>query len=88
MYVRKTIDVDEIKKEANRLLACKENELINKEFKDGVVVLLEFILNKSGNYRGYEFIDWKNGGCSEWLKNGMPNDNREYLGDENKRFYF
>jgi len=88
MYVRKTIDIEELKKEANRLLACKDNELINKEFREGVITFIEHILKKTGNYKGFIYIEWKNGGCTKWVEDGMPIDNNLYLGDTSRRIYY
>jgi len=53
MKAKKTIHVDEITAMANELLAYDSH---NKEFRQGVSVLIEAILHRTNNYRGYRFL--------------------------------
>ena len=35
-------------------------------------------------YSGFKYIDWQNGGYDQWTKDGQPQDNTKYLGDQTK----
>ena len=55
MRSRKTVEVEEVKKWANGILA-REDEYADAKFKAGVCTLLEGVLHQSGNYRGFCFL--------------------------------
>ena len=82
---RKTIEVERIKKRINADLA---NDAISEETKKHLGSLLVGILFETGNYRGFNFLDWINGGCQKWREDGCPADNSKYLGSEYTRIYY
>lgn len=53
---RKTIEVADLVKYANEHLARKD-EYADIKFKCGVTVMIETILLRSDNYRGFMFLD-------------------------------
>lgn len=55
MAKRKTADISAIKEEANRLLKGTWSGN-TKEFRDGVIVMLENILWQADRYRGYRYL--------------------------------
>jgi hypothetical protein len=54
---RKTIVVEQIKDDVNRILATYIERDTDSEFLMGYRQLLENILHTTGNYRGYNFLD-------------------------------
>lgn len=56
MKARKTVKVKDIVERANLLLASKE-EIATKEFKMGIIAMLEHALHEAKAYRGFVFID-------------------------------
>jgi len=71
MAKRKTINVNAILAEANKQLA-RQDEFATTEFKAGVCVILERILMDTGNYDGFNYNLWNNGGWAQWQKDGEP----------------
>lgn len=84
---RKTIDIATILDEANKYLSS-DNPNITPDMRKGCASLLESILHDTGNYQGFNYIAWINGGCDRWRADGQPLDNSDYLGDETRRVYF
>ncbi len=67
---RKTFDVSEFKNFVNKKLS---ERTISDEEKRGMRCLLEEVLVKTGNYRGFNHVYWwSDGGYIEWLKDGEP----------------
>lgn len=88
---RKTIDIETVKEIANRMLAAEDTStLINNDWRLGVAWLLEELLHKTRNYRGYQHNEWSSGGFSRWCNDGKPDfpEKWQYLGNDTKRFYF
>ena len=81
---RKTIDVKYMKDWANNQLA---RESVTEEFRAGICALIEEALFQTGNYHGFNFIDWAQGGHTQWIADGKPKDNSSYLGPKYKRVY-
>jgi hypothetical protein len=54
---RKTVDVDVLKTEVNSILANYTENGVHPEYLVGLRILLEFALHRSGNYRGFQFLD-------------------------------
>lgn len=52
---RKTVDVAYLKTFANNVLAG--DDLTQKEVRLGVSVMLEEVLHRSGNYKGFRYIN-------------------------------
>lgn len=84
------IAVSKIKEIANSILSDNRNiDVVNSETRKGVAQLLERILMETGNYRGFNFVQWtKEGGFENWQKDGEPRDNTAYLGDQSRRIYY
>jgi hypothetical protein len=54
MTIRKTFDVQELKEWVNERLA---QDHFSKEEKYGMINTLDHVLGKTGNYKGYGYID-------------------------------
>jgi len=63
--MKKTISVAETLNMANNSLASKEN---SNEFKEGICTMIEAILHKTGNYKGFQYLYWLDKGCKAWEK--------------------
>lgn len=89
MKSRKTVEVDWLKKMIN---ADLENEKLTEDTKKHLCTLLENILVKTGNYRGFNYLKWINGGFTKWEMDGRPTPTdknyQKYLGDEYSRIYY
>lgn len=84
---RKTIKVNELLARANRLLRVSPPEAT--DFRKGVALLLEFALHETGNYEGFNYVEWmKEGGYQRWCAAGSPPDPTPFLGDKTRRHYF
>jgi len=57
MKSRKTISVQFMLDYANKQLAQEENEVVTKEFKEGVSAMITRILLSTNNYNGFFFIN-------------------------------
>lgn len=84
---RKTVNVSEVLTEANLQLS-RIDATATQEFKEGICKMIENILHASGNYRGFNYIAWLNGGFEQWCKDGEPIDKSKYLDYEYDRFYY
>ncbi len=71
MTKRKKINVIAVLTEANKQLAKQDDEA-TEDFKKGVCIMIERILMDTGNYNGYNYNIWNNGGCEAWQKDGKP----------------
>jgi len=56
MRPRKTVEVEQVKKMANDMLA-RTDEYATYKFKAGMCTMIESILLVSGNYKGFSFIN-------------------------------
>lgn len=81
----KTIRIEKVKELANSLLS---NDRINDEERKGVAWMLERILFETDNYEGYDFREWREGGFTRWVADGMPENKELYLGNQTMRIYF
>jgi len=82
---RKTVEVNTLKTQINALLAC---EGTGSAPRMALARVLESVLMDTGNYRGYGYIKWMNGGCDAWQAAGSPEDNSKFIGDESLRVYY
>ena len=77
---RKTIEIEKLLNEANRLLEIYEDDgnkkYINQDWKSGICSLLEYVLHETGNYHGFNFNEWiKRGGFEAWkIENDKANN--------------
>jgi len=90
MKVRKTIKVETVKDEINRLL----KSMIPQSEKRGLCTFIETILFSTGNYNGYSNNYWTETGCKYWEEDGKPDfpEKKMYITgpdkDEYGRRYF
>ncbi len=86
---KKMTAVVDIVNEANRLMALPDSQYNDDGFRRGVAALVEHVLHQTGNYAGFQYADWHNGGCRRWQEDGRPEGNKDaYLGNETRRIYF
>jgi hypothetical protein len=66
--MRKTIQVSDVKEYCNNLMKNREDNIheFNSDFKMGVAYVLDYILNETGNYKGYNYCD--NYNPEDWTK--------------------
>jgi hypothetical protein len=85
---KKTIHVDELKQFANQLLA---NENLSEQEKLGVTHLIEHVLLNTGNYKGFNYLEWLNGGCKQYFIDKESNTEvkpQKYITKEYTRVYY
>ena len=83
---RKTVEIKILKDEANRRMAI---EGMSDETISGIFCFMSSILHDTGNYHGFNFVEWaKEGGCERWIADGSPEDNTPYLGNQKRRFFY
>ncbi len=84
---RKTFDVKEFKEIINSRLALTT---LTQTEKIGYCSILEQVLQETGNYQGFGYIAWENGGHDQWVADGRPDRSKvdPYLGLEYDRFYY
>lgn len=75
----------EVVKTANKQLA---NDNLSQETKKEIATLLHTTLHALGQYSGFNYTAWLNGGFEAWKQSGEPLDNRPFLGKEYDRFYY
>ena len=80
---RKTFSIEELKNTANGILANSSSK-ISPDFRQGIINLTEDVLMNSGNYKGFQYIKWMNGGYTQWVKDGQPKDKKLYFDDETR----
>lgn len=81
---RKTIDVEQVRKWGNLQLARTD---VAPEYRRGVADIVHEVLMDTGNYHGFNYLDWLEGGCDRWHADGKPADNKAYLGDQTRIVY-
>lgn len=85
MGKRKTIEVENLRRLVNGMLAL---DTLSEDNRKSLCVLLDRVLHETGNYRGFNYVDWMNGGANKWRADGEPDNTQPYLGPEYKREYF
>jgi hypothetical protein len=81
---RATVRVSVLKAKFNDYL----RQGISESERKALCVAIENVLHETGNYQGFNYVDWLEGGADRWRADGEPKDNSKYLGPEYKRFYF
>jgi len=83
----KTIKISIIQDEINRLLSLDN---IDEQTKITLCNFIEKILMDTKNYKGFNHIDWSNGGFDQWEKDGEPGfpEKSKYLSREYSRVYY
>lgn len=82
---RKTIEVETLKGLINKRLADKGTAV---EARKELASLLSHVLHSTGNYSGFNYLDWMEGGVDAWRRDGEPADNTPYLGDMSRVVFF
>jgi hypothetical protein len=81
-----SIKVDELRKYVNGILSM---DGYSQDGKAALCVMLENVLHETGNYHGYGYIGWMEGGYQRWLAAGKPEEEKgEYRGKEYDRVYY
>jgi len=66
MKMKKTFKVENFKNIINEKLALTS---INQDEKKALTVVLERVLHDTNNYRGFNYLQWLNGGSEKWQAN-------------------
>ena len=85
MRAKKTIAVERVKNLVNAYL---KGENSSTEGRRAVTALLEIILHETGNYNGFNYLEWLSGGSARWREDGCPSNTHPYIGDESRVEYF
>ena len=64
--MKKTFKVENFKNIINEKLALTS---INQDEKKALTVVLERVLHDTNNYRGFNYLQWLNGGSEKWQAN-------------------
>jgi hypothetical protein len=93
-YKRKTVTVDIIRDKVNQMIAAPKS---TQEGRVALSVFLSSLLLETGNYRGFQYLDWKATGYQKWCeaveakKKATPwsfsVNIQPYLGDESRVEY-
>jgi hypothetical protein len=78
------INRNDIVKKANELITKAETPEARTVIKD----IVSDLLMAAHTYKGFSFIAWRDGGFSQWNKDGRPEDNSKYLGDKTKIYFY
>lgn len=84
MKRRKTIAVLDLVERVNTYMRSPET---TREQRELLSVFIESILHETGNYGGFNYLAWLNGGADQWREAG-GGDTTPFLGDQTRRFYF
>ena len=84
---RSTVDVSLVLAKANAALA---GDYGDAGYRAGIASLLETVLHAAGQYKGYNHLEWLNGGCEAWRAAGEPGfpEKEKYIGDDTRRVYY
>ena len=87
---KKTLSVETLKTFVNEQLKRTDDHANVGNFKSGLCIALERVLHDSGNYRGFTYLFWDEGGCEQWRADGQTeiwSEKRLYvLGDANSKY--
>lgn len=83
---RKTIEVSQIRDWINHSLENSPSGAYEK--RQALAGFLTTVLMETGNYAGFNYLAWMNGGCDQWRADGEPKDNTKYLGDQTRVFFY
>ncbi len=85
MKNRKTYEVEALTVRINRRLADKATlPVVRKE----LAALLSAVLHATGNYHGFNYLDWLETGHQDWVDAGKPSDTAPFLGDQTRVVFF
>lgn len=83
MKGRKTFDVTKFKTYVNTQLA-RTDAYATEEFKGGLCIALEEVLQRTGNYNGFQYLYWEEIGWEEWRSSGNETEDWE----EKKKYIY
>ena len=83
MKGRKTFDVTKFKTYVNTQLA-RTDAYATEEFKGGLCIALEEVLQRTDNYKGYNYLYWNEIGWQLWRTEGKETENW----DEKKKYIY
>lgn len=83
--MRKTCNVEELLKFANKQLERTDEIAITPGFKEGICTFIEKILHQSNRYKGFQYLFWLKEGCDLYTKD--PRDKKE-IEDFDKKFLY
>lgn len=61
---RKTVDLSDLKARVNRMIEKTES----KEAREALAILLSSVLMDCNAYKGFNYVEWLNGGSEKWAK--------------------
>lgn len=71
---------------ARVILVAKMNETIAAcplpEARQNLINSFTSLLFNLNDYKGFNYVDWVNGGFQKWITAGKPEDNKPFIGDE------
>lgn len=82
---RKTIHVQELKEHVNMML---EKSKCSDDVRHGIARVMQHVLFETNNYRGFNYVEWLDGGFKAWKADGEPEDNTKYLGNQSRIRYY
>ena len=85
MSKHKTIAVQQVKERINHMLA---HGISTPESRQTLGAFLSILLMDTGNYQGFNYLAWVNGGAAQWRTDGEPKDTTPYLGDQTRVEYY
>ena len=87
MKAKKTIRIDWLKNHVNQML---KNSTCSDDIRKGFCAVLECALHQANAYKGYNHLDWINGGYEQWCKDNKPDfpEKNKYLGNTTRRVYY
>lgn len=72
-------------KRANELIANAPTPEARKD----IFELVSSLLLAANEYNGFNYTEWIfEGGYERWKKDGCPEDNSPYFGDQTRRFFY
>jgi len=83
--MRKTVDIQWLVETVNQKLALTT---ISQAAKAQLCCFVEEILMETGNYHGFNYLQWMHNGFEQWQADGEPEDRDPYIGQEFDRFYY
>lgn len=81
---RKTVSLRQVIERINGLIETAESDRERRR----LMTMAEDFLHLTGQYRGFQYLDWENGGYDRWVADGKPEDNHPYIGNKTRVYYY
>ena len=78
------IDIETFKEKINNHLRRERSP----EARKALASLCEEVLSETGNYQGFNYVDFVREGVKKWKEAGKPKDKSRFIGDETNIFFF